>query len=277
MIALIQTLPIGNALRVHLRPPDGASRWRLLRKPADAFAGHDDPAAHLVLDSDQETVALDRGGLVNGQTYFYRSFALVGGDWVASPSVGAIPQQELEDRSVDVLSLVRERLEMGLQADIDAGRLRHRFGRVPVLTAPPVFEDTAWPVVVVHLQSDAPSVHGLGMVLDPGLADENGDWTDMEGYLSAVNLTIAGWSLNPDERIALRKALKRVLIGNMPVFDDAGMVNIDTQFSDTEDFQSYSAPVYQAVCQFSCLAPSAVNGLGAVPTITETITTALTP
>lgn len=258
MISLIQSLPIGNALRVHLQRIAGATRWKLLRKIADTFTGHDDGAATVVLDTTDDLVVLDRSGLANGTTYYYKPYALIGSDWVGYTSVGAIPVASLEDASSDVLSLVRERLEMGMQAEISAGRLTHPYNRMPVFTAPPLYEETKWPVITVHLQDDGPGEFGIGMDIVPDEFDGN-DWTEYEGYLSSVQLTVVGWSLNPDERIAIRKAIKRVILGNMPIFDDAGMINVDPRLSDVDDFQSYSAPVYQCMCNLSCLAPSAVR------------------
>ena len=61
-----------------------------------------------------------------------------------------------------------------------------------------------------------------------------------------------------------------LLMANLPVFDDAGLLQIDCAFSDIEDFQSYAAPVYQALCNFSCLAPSAVESTD--PAIRDVVT-----
>lgn len=272
MISLIQALPIGNALRVHLNPPAGAERWRLLRKLADNFVDQDDPDAVVVLDSQTDRVVLDRDALANGTTYFYRPYSFADGTWQEHDTVAAAPEAVLADASVDVQLLVRERLEMGLQAEIDGDRITHEYNRIPVYTAPPVFEETRWPVVTVHLNNDARGESSLGMHIVPDEFDDaETDWTEFEGYLSAVNLLVVGWALNPDQRIALRQAIKRVVLGNLPVFDDVGMLNVEAQLSDAEDFASYSAPVYQAVCQISCLAPSAVSAaVDAIDDVTVT-------
>lgn len=39
------------------------------------------------------------------------------------------------------------------------------------------------------------------------------------------------------------------------------MSQIDLQFSDVEDFQSYTAPIYMANCSLTCYAPSLVDGI----------------
>ena len=82
------------------------------------------------------------------------------------------------------------------------------------------------------------------------------------------------WSLNVDERRLLRRLVKAALMANLPVFDDAGMVQIDLSFSDQEDFTSYPAPVYQAVGTLTCLAPSLIGDTVApVTDVTVTVTT----
>jgi hypothetical protein len=277
MISLIQTLPIGNALRVFLNPPAGASQWKLLRNTVNTFTGHNDPAAAVVLDTESLRQVLDRSGLANGTTYYYKPYSLTGAVWTGHDSVAAVPEASLLDASIDALSIVRERIEMGMQAEITAGRLKHNYNRIPVLTAPPLFEDTRWPVITVHLDDDSPAEHGIGMELVPDQSDGD-DVTEFEGYLSSVRLNIVAWSLNPDERAILRKALKRVVLGNAQVFDDAGMTNIVTAFTDTEDFQSFSAPVYQSLCRLSCLAPSAVSGsIGTIDEVDVEINVDLAP
>ena len=92
-----------------------------------------------------------------------------------------------------------------------------------------------------------------------------------EGWLSRVQLTITGWAINADVRAALRKAIKRIVIANLPIFDDKGMYQIGINQQDLDDFQTYSAPVYQSACQFSCLARSAVTSVdGPIQSIIST-------
>jgi hypothetical protein len=59
------------------------------------------------------------------------------------------------------------------------------------------------------------------------------------------------------------------------VFDDFGMTRIDVQQTNTEDFESYSAPVYQSVSTLTCVAPSAAGGM--VSAINEIDVTNTTP
>lgn len=258
-ITQLQKLPIGNAVRVFIQPPAGATRWRLLRKTVNSFSGQDDPEASVIHDGD-ERVVLDAEALINGTTYYYKLYTWNGSVWAAEPSVSVVPNPNFEDIGTDVLSVVRDRLDEGLKVMLAKGLLTHPKGHIQVLTAPPAFEDTAWPVVTVHLMQDLPGERGIGELIGIDEFDADAwDWKSSEGWLSRVQLTIIGWCLNADQRIAIRKALKAIVIGNLPVFDAYGMVQIEFQQSDTEDFQSYAAPVYQVSNTFSCLAPSNVS------------------
>lgn len=258
MISLIQTIAAGNALRIFRETPVGASGARLLRKVTDTFAGEEDPDAFLVSDQVDGAV-VDMTSLVNGTLYFYRAYYLVEGIWTDSgTSVSATPTATYQDAATDAFSLVRDRLDLGLQVEVARGALTHADGHIKVLTAPPQHEDTVWPVVTVHLTSESSDVRGIGELTVPDFFDD-GDWNEGDGWLADVQMVIMGWSLNPDERIELRKALRRIIVANLPVFDAAGMVMPKFQQQDTEDFSSFNAPVYQVMCTFSCVAPVRVG------------------
>ncbi|MDP3327201.1 hypothetical protein [Parvibaculum sp.] len=258
MIAFIAPLPIGNAIRVLLSPPSGAEKMRLLRKTADNFTGHDDADAAVVYEG-MNSSALDTTALINGAAYFYKVYDFDGAVWSTSPSVPATPDTDYGIFGADVLTLVRDRLFLGLKAAVAAGVVSHKNGSVPCLTAPPLYENTVWPVVSLHLNNDAPEVRGIGELIQSDVINDDDGIDESEGWISRVSLQIVVWALNPDERIALRKAVKSVIIGNLPVFDDAGVVNVEMSQSDVDDFESYSAPVYQTISSFTCLAPSVVQ------------------
>lgn len=227
----------------------------MLRKVSDTFCGPDDSDALLVHDGDERSV-LDTRFLQNGTLYFYRAYYWNGSTWSASSSATGTPNATYEDASTDVLSIVRDRLDYGLQAEVASSRLVHDRGHIRVLTAPPVYQDTVWPVVTVQLQAESPSVRAVGETIeaDELVVDDNA-WDGAEGWLANVQLAVVGWSQNPDERVELRKALRRIIVANLPVFDDAGMVQAEFTQQDMEDFQSYPAPVYQTIGTLSCLAP----------------------
>ena len=258
MISLIQSIAVGNALRVFLEPPASAVNWRLLRKLADTFTGPDDAEAIKVIDGTDKTV-LDANGLYNDTAYYYRPYYWNGSAWTAGVTRSGIPAATYQDATHDVLTFVRDRIDVGLQVELKRGTIKHQNNRVPVLTAPPVYEETRWPVVTVHLQNESPGENGVGQqVLPEFFQSDVGEWNESEGWLAHTQIQIICWSQNPDERIALRKILRRILIANLPVFDQQGMVQVVLSQQDSEDF-SYSAPVYQAINTFSCMAPVLVS------------------
>lgn len=261
MISLVQKIPSGNGLRVLLQPPAAATRIRLLRKESDDFTGWDDADA-LVISDGKDRCITDVSGLINGTPVYYRAYYQIVGAWAQTSSFRAVPEATFLDRSVDPMTLVRDRLELGLKVYVDRGQISHERGFVPVLTASPQIEDVPLPLATVHLLADAPDLRSLGEVsTNDVFSGEDGMWHSFEGGYSRTDLTIVGWSLNSDERIVMRNALKAVLMANLSVFDAAGLLMVSWNFSDMEDFQTYGAPVYQAICKFTCYAPSAVESV----------------
>lgn len=258
MISTIEPIAAGNAIRIFLQPPATAKSWRILRKTTDSFVDQNDPTSVKVFDGD-EVVVVDTIGLINEIPYFYKPFYFDGTVYTAGASQSGTPAARYGDLSVDVLSFVRERIELGLKTEIKRGTLIHKNKAIPVFTAPPVFEESVWPLVTVHLQNDAPGERALGEVIAEDTFDSVAGWTETEGWLANVSLQIIGWAQNPDERIALRQALKRIIIANLPVFDSKGIVEPAFSQQDTEDFSSYNAPVYQCVGTFTCIAPTLVG------------------
>jgi hypothetical protein len=259
---MVEPLPAGNAVRVFMAPPSTAKQWALLRKLTNDISGIADPGAFTVYRGSQLQVVLDTDPqLVNGTAYFYEEFDSTDAvNFTPSPSMSATPATTALDAGADVLSIVRERLALYLAAAVSAGTLQPQSGAIAVLTAPPLFEDTRWPVVTVHLRSEAAEIRGIGEDIAADVFDSIGNtWLESEGALDRVDLQVIAWSQNPDERIALRMALKAGIKANLPVFDDAGMDLIQWSFTDIEDFESYSSPVYQTVCSFSCIAPTIVS------------------
>jgi hypothetical protein len=255
MISFAQSLAIGNAVRIVLSPPAGATRWRLLRKATDTFTGQDDPAALVVLDSKQTISAVDRQSLTNTSTYFYRLYSLTGSTWAPSATVPVTVTADYQEVTDDVLTMVLDRLNQGLFVELQRGKLKHPNNRIPVLSAFPFTKEIAWPVVTVHLSSDGSDGRGIGETLAPDEFDGD-DWEVGEGWLSRVRLDIIGWSQNAIERQSLRQAIRRVIIANLPVFDSAGMIQIDLSQSDTEEPNGdKNTVIYKSVGSFSCVAP----------------------
>ncbi len=257
MISFIQSLPVGNAVQILVSPPPGSLKHRLLRRTADAFTGFNDPGAYLVDESGNHNV-LDSTGLINGTPYFYKVYSLLGGVWVASDTHTVTPVSAYDDASTDVQTIVRERIELGLRHEVVIGNLKPKTGNIQVLTAPPLFSNAEWPVVIIHLDLDEPGERFIGEDIYPDMPYGN-QIEETVGWLSNVRLTIEGWSLNPDERKSLRRALKKIVIGNLPIFDVSGMVLVNFEQTDTEDFESGSAPIYNTIGTFTCQAPTAIT------------------
>ena len=264
-ITAITPIAAGAALRIFLSPPVGAIAWRILRKPADTFTGPADTDATLVHAGTAKSM-LDDAGLIDGTTYWYRAYYWSGSSWTASASASASPAATYSDESEDALTVVRDRLEAGLATEVARGNVVHESGAVPVLTAPPIYDDTRFPVVTVHLSNESPAERYIGENITGDANDI--DWfagtsSESEGYLAETTLTVMGWALNPDARKELRRAIRRVLVANLPVFDEHGLLNVSFTQQDTEDFTAYSAPVYQVMTTVTCKTPILVSAPGA--------------
>lgn len=257
MIACLNSYASGNAIGIMLNPPSTAVKWRLLRNLNGIFTDQD--GAGLVYEGNERHVT-DIAALDNGVTVYYQPFYFNGTAWTTALARSITPNVTLINRTVDVLSLVRDRLDLGLNALVDRGDLQHPNGIIPVLTASPQLEDTVFPVVTVHLQSDSNDTHFLGDTFNDDLYNDDLTVSDVEGYYSQCTLEIVAWSLNGDERKQVRAAMKAILQANIKIFAANEIEEISLQYSDQEDFQSYHCPMYMANCTMRCLAPSVVLG-----------------
>ncbi len=276
MMTFLEAMPIGNAVRVFLSPPAGAENWVVLRNTTGIFSAYNDPTATQVFAGSNLTidnVFMDTDALVNGNTYYYGDFSYNGTVWTAGTVMSVDPASTYTDQSVDMLVFLRTRIQAALTAEIARGLLTlppDNTKGITVLNAPPLFETTTFPVVTVHLLKDAPEERFIGEQLIPD-TDTAGVWQEGEGWLSRWTLAVVGWTLNPDERIALRQSLKRIVIGNLPIFNAVGAVQVDFSMEDVDLVTGYPAPVYQAMGTFTCLAPSLVtDNVGSITSVTAT-------
>ena len=76
-----------------------------------------------------------------------------------------------------------------------------------------------------------------------------------------ASLTITGWSLNPDERIELRKAIRRIVVGNLDVLADKGVIlpNLTLSDADAVNGEFGDTPLYLVAGEFTCTAPVRVG------------------
>lgn len=263
MISMVIPLHAGNALRLLLKPPAGAVRWKVLRRGDASFVGHDDPGALLVYQGNEDTI-VDAQSLQNEVMAFYCVYYTSdGATWTASNVAHGTPKATYQDHTTDVLSLMRDRLEAGLLEECQRGTFMTELGYVQVYTAPPSLErDLRFPLVTIHLDYEGSDDRAIGECISGDTFDSIGwDWDESEGWLANVRLQIVGWSLNGDERIELRKALRRIIVANLPVFDSFGWITPSVQQQDIDAINGeYPAQIYQVMTTFTCVAPVRVSG-----------------
>ena len=283
-IALVQSLPIGGAVDVSINVESDISWLRVLRKPgargAVVFSGTTDTAAVRVVDvavtprDEYYLVAsvIDYNNLSNSSTYSYAAFGYNSTTalWSSSTVIDVTVTPSADSEGPDPLDFLVSRINNGLQVEVSAQRLQPKTGRIPVVTAPPQTANTPMPIVSVHLDIDSSAERFIGEQVgkevavnpdDPGATDDTSRyWLDSEGWLSRWTSTITGWSQNPDERNSLRKSLKRIIMGNLPIFDEAGMLQVDLSINDSEELEAFGIPLYMTVQTVTCLAPAKLTG-----------------
>lgn len=244
----------------------------MLRKGADTFTGVDDASAVCVyLGTDQKFV--DAQSLLNDVMAFYKPYYYVSGAWVAGDTASGTPTAGYEDHSTDAVAVLRDRLERGLLTEVTRGHFTPELGYIQVFTAPPSVEHgIKFPLVTVQLEHEAPGERGIGEDIqgDDFLGE---DWLETEGWIANVQISVIGWSLNSDERIELRKALRRLVIANLAVFNSLGLQQVSFSQSDVDAVSGeFNAPMYQTVGTFSCIAPARVVGrFGSITEVTSEI------
>lgn len=273
MITLILPQSIGNALQVFLQPPAGATDWQVHRLPRSGIADDMSTPDALIVYEGDNVAFIDCHFLENNNRYYYRAFYRVGGHWVPSNESYGTPMASYEDYTTDALQLLRDRLEAGLAVEVERGVLLSELGYIQVFTAPPQMENNlSLPCVTVMLDNESPSERFIGEDLDTEYLDfDDQMWVDQSGWMADVSISIVGWSLNPDERLALRKALRRVIIANFTVLADKGIVLPSLSLSDDDAVNGeYNVPMYMVTGNFTCTAPVRV-GLKSDRTVVDVI------
>ncbi|EAO3412079.1 hypothetical protein F7430_22345 [Salmonella enterica] len=269
MITISLPEPSGNAVRLLLAPPADARHWRILRNVKDDFT----TAVQVYSGTDEMFV--DTVGLVNEVTVFYRvEYTHADGSVTQSPSSWATPRATYEDYTTDVMELLRDRIEAGLAEEVKRGTLHNDLGYIQVLTAPPSLQNNlSLPLVTLILDAETPTERFISDDVDEDdFIEDSSEWVEQAGWLANVDISITGWSLNPTERIELRKALRRVLIANFNVFAARGIVLPQFNLSDSDAVSGeFDAPLYLVNGSFSCTAPVRV-GLKTTTTIVDVIT-----
>lgn len=256
MILAASPLPVGNAARLYLARPPGVLWQRILRRPDALFAGATDPGASVVVDQSIDDTVLDTVGLINNTPVYYLDFGWNGAAFVAGLApVMLTPAATYGVDVFDPQTVVRDRLALGLAVEVAAGRLKPAAGKIPVLTSPYALQDAiTFPVVSVNLENESPVERFIGEELFSNYGDDIDSVDDGAGWMRHVRLSVTGVSQNSDERIALRIALRRVVLANLAVFDDAGMTLVTFSQSDTEEFTEKGVSLFMTVGTFECQA-----------------------
>lgn len=261
MLQSARPLAAGNAVRLYTSLPAGASFMRVLRRTTDTFSGPTDSGAVPIVDDFVGDVWIDGDNLVNGTPYFWHAWDWIGSGWVdGGPSVSATPAATWIDDRLDPQEIVRERVALGLAVEISRGTLIPTSGAIQVTTAPFMLaEGITFPTVSVHHENSGPEIRGIGDEITDYFDPQSGLYQSDLGWEARYSLKISAVSLNPDERIALRMALRRIIQVNMPIFADFGMALIEFHQTDREEFSQNDAPLYFADGAFSCLAPAFIR------------------
>lgn len=258
MFTYLAPVAAGNAVLAILSPPAWAKSWRVLRKATDTIAAQDDAQA-LVAYEGEDRSFIDIAGLRNNVQVFYRPFYWNGDAWIADVSMAVTPAVLYTDVSCDVVSLLRERLDLGMVHYVGAGKLHHKNGKIPVMNATPTYEGTAFPVVSVILASDAPAQDFVGGVVGGDVKHASGQVSSFTGHMSRYEINITAFTPNSDARAALRMALKAILTANRVIFEENQITQVEVSFTDQDDFQSYGEPMFMVRGSFTCLAPTAIE------------------
>lgn len=234
---------------------------RVLRRTDDAFTGPEDPGAVRYDGGPETDLVVDYAALVNGTPYSYRVYYQgAAGTWIEGNAVAVVPEASYAGDTPDPQEVLIERIDAGLAVEVSRGAVHppHGAARIEVLRAFNVFEQSRLPCVTVEFVSSETQDRAIGEQWGPD-DDEGANWREFDGWKRHVTLAVAAWTLNADERVALRQALERIFLANLPVFDAAGLYNIDVQWQDVWDDLQYDAPVYSAVATVTLTALSRVG------------------
>ncbi len=273
MLSFVRALPAGNAVQMTLLPPAGAVRCRVLRKPSAYPSGPADQTATVVHDGTIPGVLTDTQGLVNGSNYNYRIYYKdAANDWLAFFDDAAVtPRATYLGDTIDPQAIVRDRIAAGVAEETRRGVFKPKDGKFPVITAPYAMAgNISFPVISVHLESDAPGHRFIGEGLLMDERAEDGSWVEGEGWFTRTVLNVIGASTNMDERMAMRRALRRIIQANLGIFSALGLMEVEFSQKDYEESaDERGTVVYMTVGSFSCLAPAYVtNGADAISDIT---------
>jgi hypothetical protein len=86
----------------------------------------------------------------------------------------------------------------------------------------------------------------------------DGTYTEFQGWADTSQIEVVAVSLNGDERLALRRAIKRVLQVNLEIFEALGLSDIELSLSDQEDYAK-ETQLFMTSASISCTCLSFVQ------------------
>ncbi len=246
------------AVYLYLEPPVGPSHLRLVRRYNQVFPALPTGAGNTEIYAGPLTAGvLDWHEVLPGAVHWYAPYYLTGTTWTLGTAHSITPTVQTHAPTLDSLDVLRERVEVGLNALLADGYLRHPRNQFSVLTAPPALEDACFPAVAVHLDQARADTHFIGGFIGNDTT-ETGQVSTNEGWWSRYQVQVEAWSLNPDERRLLRRALRDILVSGRDVLELIGLMELEVSLADSEDFQSYSAPLYHTLAKLTYLAPDVI-------------------
>jgi hypothetical protein len=188
----------------------------------------------------------------NGNTYHYQAYTLNGTSWqVSGEAVSIAVKSDYLPAGPDVRSLLRERLEVGIQDYRDRKLISINGPPVPVRLAPPVYGQDPMPLVSIHATNESPRERGIGDNLDPSAEDT--------GWLTTHQFDVVVWCQNPDERHFLGRAVRAILFANLTLLDNEGVQLAEFSSQDMDMLPpQFPAPIYTSQISFSCMSAQSV-------------------
>jgi len=246
----------GAAVYLYLLPPD-AAELRLIRRFDDTFPLAPTGAGNIEIYAGLPVCGvIDWHEVLPGVEHFYAPYYRVGDTWTLGAIHSITPSLQTHQPTLDSLDVIRERVEVGLNSLVSQGFLHHPRGQFTVLTAPPVIDDSCFPAVAVRLEQATSDQHFIGGFIGSAIVDDL--LNETEGWWSRYQVQVESWSLNPDERRLIRRCLRDTLIAGRDVLELTGIMELDASFSDSEDFQQYSTPMYLTRASLNYLAPDVI-------------------
>lgn len=237
--------------------------WRVFRAGSDVFLGPEPEDGSFLAYEGDDRCFIDSAYLNNEVVAFYKPYYLIAGAWIEGATASGTPAATYFDLSTDAYTQLRDRLEAGLRVECERGTISTEAGYVQVFTAPPALDvNLRLPTVTLSLNSELPEERGIGDALfGDSYNEDDGDWTETSGWLAAVNISVVVWSSNPDERIEMRKALRRIVVANLPVFESMGMQQVSLTLTDMDAVSGEfgAVNIYQVLGTFTCTAPVSVG------------------